>query len=481
MSWEFEQKFTRTVTFADPGSFDPGMKLFTGSQPYTDTAALWSGRDLWVFMSNARFFELAVFNVWDSGNTNYEKLTYHYYFDNGTFSLREVFRKSEVKDEQDENTGEWKGGIYHTTTSARISAAKWYDKIYSLHGTKDIFVWDIETKEFSPTPITLPSIEASTTFQQLTAKSNICAANNKLYIATNEQTSGEQQRLAIYDLATQQWTLVALPGRHQTQDRHIVDGNDGYVWVTSKNNHTIIKVSTTTNTVEATLRINRHPYRLSANQSKDLFVASDPGPDKVTRKYYEPGSSPGLIATTGGMIVASNAGWTPVDTEDPTDGQVSIVNQTTNGQSAYAAARCNGQLKDKDFYDDGQGFLWFVTDKHIGRLKKSDKEMKCSFTKTDSTAQGEPQYEMIPQNSEIVYPLNGTVYASVVSPRFGYQRWNGAAFEDVDVKPYLYAVTVSGTALTVNAVRLSALVRKNKYIHRTTAMIAVGQQAYYGD
>lgn len=486
MSWEFEQSFSGSVQTTDPGtpSVDQNGKTTypSGQSDYTDFTAVWSGRDLWVFSTNTKWQELRVYNLWDHANKDYEKLTFNYYFDNGTHPIRDVYKRT-----YHETTGIIDRALYHSATSAKVYAGKWYDKMYVSHGPKDIIVWDIKTGKPTGQILTLPLFVLAPSIlcdgpkenvYQLTVGSNICCANNKLFVSTYTPTidGTDQQYLCIYDIGAGTWTQTPLPGRAQTQDRHIVDGLDGYVWITNKNNHSIIKVDIATNAITTTIRINRHPYKLLINQSKEMFIASDAG-DTTNRKFYDPEKTGGTVATSVGFLTAPEGSWTPVATTDTTDGMISAVDQIANTQEAYAAARCNGSTKDKEFHDDGQGYLWFVTDNHIGRLKKSDKELKTSYTKVPVTSDQPPEFEMIPDNSEIAFTWAGNALCAIMSPAFYYQRWNGASFDDVNVKPYLYIVAKEGIA----AIRCTALVRKNKYIHRGTAMIAIGDQAYYGD
>lgn len=250
------------------------------------------------------------------------------------------------------------------------------------------------------------------------------------------------------------------------------------------NNHGIIKVNVSTGAIASTIRVNRHPYRLSVNQSKELYVASDFGA-KVKRKDYNPDVASTTVSTSkGGQMTVAGSSYKVVETTDCTDGMITLINQSNDSQENFAAARCNGEAQmyntatvDKDFFDDGQGHLWFISDTNIGRLTKSDKELKCSHQDVDSTSETEPDYNMIPDNGTISFSKS-SIIASVVTPAVFFQRYINDAFENRNVKPYLYVMTSTGS---VTAYRLSALVRKNKYILRGTSLIAVGAQAYIGD
>lgn len=531
MSWEFENQF-----YGAGGGLDIGTPVVNSDglieytlpyEYYTDGTLLHVNGSVWLITTNTRYIDIGAYNTWNTGDKDYDKLSFNYYFDNNVFALKyQPATPPDTKEYTCYNVETpmgsatlYNGGTYatevysHVTTSAKVSATKWYDTVYIAHGTTEICAFDVNTHKYNGTTLTLPVVitqdpthreyatgDFAPINTQLTIGSNICAADNKLFITCRERDTNHNQYYCVYDLATHVWTYNTLPGRHQLEDRHIIDGLDGAVWVTNKNNHAIIKIDTSTKNVTSTIRVNRHPYRLAVSQGKELFVASDPGGD-VPRKDYPAESANVLVETTAGYIASTDA-FNIVTTEDCTDGQISLIDQSTGAQDPYAAARCNGAVKNLDFFDDGQGYLWFATDKHIGRLKRSDLEFKTSYSIVDNTegTPTEPQYNMIPDNSTIAFdiPSGHNIIAHVVTPPIDYQQWTGTTFVDAHLNPYMYILIqgkstdkvldrkINSEALyqywyELRAVRLSALVSKDKYIHRGTAMIAIGDQAYYGD
>lgn len=407
-----------------------------------------------------------------------ERLTYHYYFDNNV------------------HTDPVKSLTFRVPTNGAahpelISVTKWYDTMYFNIGDNSLYAFNHETG-LSAGKIELPEFVIDTingcegpkpVIEKQTISSNICAANGNLYFTSYQKTTSDQQRLWRYNLATKQWTHEILPGREQARPRHITNGLDGFIWVTNYNNHSIIKVNDATGEIVATIRINRHPYHMMTNQGKELYVASDAGPHGVTRKFYDPTLQGGLVSNSkGGSVANTTQMWKAVVTTDVTDGQITLVDQTTNEQDPFCAARCDSddlsKRFDGRFFDDGQGYLWFIAPDAMGRLRKSDKEFKLQFTQTDADSPEEaPELDMIPDNSTIDYSFGGCI-ASIVTPKLTYEKWNGTALETTTVKPYLIWTT-NGTSF--NVVRLSAFVRKPKYIHRATGMVAYGDQAYIGD
>lgn len=450
---------------------------------------LWSGRDCWAFRATGAVVQPFTINPWEPANVvktgadtitesdQAEKLSHHFYFDNEAFPV--MTRGCEASELS--NTWDFRG----------LSAAVHGNSILVCHNI-DILRWDTETRTYCGLVTTLPTVQKSTVihcegtfpeYEQLTPHSNICVVKDKLFVATKQMTDSSQNRLAVYDLVAKTWSTVVLPGKQMSVDgRHIVYGLENHIWITSKNDHSIVKVNVDTLLVTSSVRINRHPYRLSVNQSKELFIASDANPDPVLRKDFTPELASGVVSVGGGYVPAGQAAFKIVETVDTTDGQISVLDQTDDSQEAFGAARCNGTKTQQgytinnDFFDDGSGYMWFLTDEHIGRMKKVDKEYWTSFTATDSGEAANPDYNMIPDNSTLVEAVGAV--ATLVSPPLVYERWNGSTFVTTYVKPYLFALQSSGL---VKVRRLSALVRKNKYIHRGTAMIAVGDQAYYGD
>lgn len=446
---------------------------------------LHAGRDVVCVSSNhTGAITVGGLTYWDS-RTQYEHLTPGFNFDN-TASATVYFNLIPTG-------GYTLQGFVNSLDHTNTFATSCYDKVYVLVNNS-ILQYSAETLIPEGIIATVPQ----------TASSNICAVKNKIYVSALEKNSDETQNLWIYDLTAGTWSSTVLPGRHQLLRRHIIDGLDGSVWITNRNNHSIIRVNIDSNAVSATIRVNRHPYRLSVNQSKELFVASDCIDDWVPRKFYDPELVGGTVGNAGGGFVDMTTGtpYSLVDTEDVTDGMITTINQADNSQVNLGAARCNGYSgdskywdpatvpTDKDFFDDGQGYIWFVTDGQMGRLKKTDLELKCTFSQKDSAAT-KADYNMIPDHGTItrfwpeisIDSVSGTsetrtIMSSLVTPPIHYQRYENGVFVDYDVKPYIFIITAAGT---VYGARLSALVRKNKYIVRGTAMIAIGDQQYYGE
>lgn len=423
---------------------------------------VWDGNYAWAFRSQSSYtgstrLIISAIDTWHydggPGFTTKEKLDIGQYFDNNTHSLT----RTNVIDAQ-----------VNCNTNADIRAYYHDSTFYLFVGSNYIYTFDGSMT--STGVITAPAAPLS----------NIVVTAGNIFYTSTTITSTDQNLLHRYNLATKTWTSSVLPGRKQASARNIVDGLDGYVWVTNKNNHSIIKVDATNGDIVATIRINRHPYQLNVNQSKELYVASDPGAHKVMRKYYDPAAQGGLLSNNkGGSVANTTDVWRAVETLDVTDGQISLVNQTDNSQTAFCAGRVDSDssLPTGQLFDDGQGYLWFIAPDAMGRLQKSDQDLKVTLKQNDASPTEAPANEMIPDNGTIDYTFENCI-ASIVTPLHTYQKWDGNQLVDTVVKPYLIW-TADGS--TFNAVRLSSLVRKSKYIHRATGMVATGQQAFIGD
>ncbi len=169
----------------------------------------------------------------------------NYYLDNHVLALPEV--------------------IVRAAGSGTItSMTEWAGKVYIV-GSANLQEYDGSTKQF-----------LRTLFTATGSKSNICAANGRIWICADpDSTSSDQDRLLSYELSTAAFTFRALPGRKQTTRRFIIDGLDGKLFVTSHNDHSIISYDTATGDYIGKYKINRHPYKLAVNQNKQLYVIAD--------------------------------------------------------------------------------------------------------------------------------------------------------------------------------------------------------------
>lgn len=353
------------------------------------------GRDVWA----ANATQIKVWSYLDE-----EYLAQEYQLDNGLFAMKEV------------------ATIEHGSAVDKMECSN--GVMYVLSGA--------EIKAYSTTTYTQIGSVITT---PVAMQSEMCIANNKIWFVSlnSDQTSSlagivasDCQQLYFYDLISQTWSSpVLIPGKKQYITRKLVDGLDGYIYITGMNDHAVVKFSTSGAYV-GTYRVNRHPYLLHANQNKDVFVVSDAQSDILK-------------------------------------GMVSVFDQSTNTSSNFAAA-C-GTIE--YMADVGDGRLVYVggTPK-LAILNKSDKKLKY--------VQDPASEDFVPGAAIqlAVTPLRG-----LVTPSLTFDVWTGSAFASKTVKPYVFFSTSS----TLYAARLSSLVRVNSMDVLGTAMIATGAQNYYGD
>jgi hypothetical protein len=292
---------------------------------------------------------------------------------------------------------------------------KWYNKMYISGGTS-LFEVDI----LSRAVVTLPSPPSTI--------NSICAANGKVFACSAFVNSVDQNVLYYFDIATQTWSSdIAIPGKKTTAARGMSDGLDGHLFITSQNDHSIQKFNTITGAFVASYRTNRGPYKLMTGEDKVVYVISD----QVTNVQ---------------------------------DGMITQFNQSTNVSTNFSGA--GGYL-----YGIGQtdNHIWTIggTAK-LSRILKSDQDYRYY----GGTA---PGFTITFDDYTSVIPT--TTSRGLVTPQLTYERWNGASFDTITVKPYLFF----STADAVYAARLNSMIRVNSMDVLGTAMIASGQQDYYGE
>lgn len=302
-------------------------------------------------------------------------------------------------------------------TGTMFKMVRHMNKMYMTSGGNEIKVADTTT---------LSMIASLPTAPDNIVAGSLCVANNKLWIVGSNLNSNDQNVMYYYDLLLGTWsTAIAIPGK-KGGTRVIVDGYDGHIFVTQGNEHSIAKF-TTNGTFVASYRVNRGPYYLHANQDKLVYVVS------------------------------------AIDT-DIQSGMLSTFNQTTNLPTNLASA--GGRVYG---FGETTAHLWTSggTAK-LARTLKSDQDYRY-FNGTS------PGFSIILTDYSSVDPT--TTSTCLVTPQFTYEKWNGASFDTITVKPYLFY----GTSNSVVAARLNSMVRVNSVDVLGTAMISVDQQDYYGE
>lgn len=429
MTWKFE-----TIQSATP--------TVSGSTYINKNSILaHDGRDIWVsgFKSTPTDSKIFVYGYWDQ-NSQYEYLGWQYYFDENTSNPLYLYNTIDV------GTKIVKDMVY------------WSGKMYVLLDDNTINIYDVTTKSL-----------ITTKTPPVTVQPRLIAANNKIWMVSIDVTTTDQQVLHWYNILTNTWGSNNILGRKQDKTRDMVDGYDGYLYITSMNNHAIVKVDTTTGAMMTWYSINRHPYKLMATQDKDVYIASDSqwNPPKTkhttTTTWNSPYSHP--VGGTG-----SELGITPIAFM----GMVSKMNQTTYDVT-HASAAC-GTISDFSI-DPTTGYMWSAykwKDENnptygLGRTNTTNNDFRYTHGSDNGSLYNGDHYTI---EGPGINPMR-----SMLIPSFTYQKWNGSGFDNITVHSYL--VNIQGTSIF--AIRLNSMVRENWFSVLGTGMIGTGDQLYIGD
>lgn len=345
-----------------------------------------------VFIS--KIDEVEVWVGWSDGAiTSHTSLNLHptldiaYYFDNQTLTLAST-------------------QVLAPSALTLKSAAKWVDKVYVLTST-NITVVDRTT--FATSTITLP-------FSTANIHSDLIAAGGKLWICDSSVDSSDQNQLWFYNLTTSTWGSVALAGKKQSLARALIDGLDGKIYVTSENDHSIISYDYSGSYLSI-YKINRHPYKLQANQNKDVFVIAD-------------------LSSTNNTI--------------------SLFDQATNTAAAFSSGMKITTIQD----DFRTGFMWMAgggaTTMRVIRSTQG-----AILAGANGIQGANPYNDVIVLTNQVTYD---------------YFNPSDSTTTSLTIRPYLFVRTATG----VMAYRATALKGVNSSQVLATAMIATGAQGYYG-
>ena len=341
----------------------------------------WTGRNIWVSKGS----DIYVYGFWDQ-NSDYEYLTQNYYFDNILNILYEY---------QIINVGVNIVNIVHCGNQMIVQT------------TTGIKIYDKETGILS-------------TSLTISIKDKICIANNRIWYIIPNTDMETQDVLYYYDLLTSTTSSpITLSGRPQTQPRFLIDGLSDWLYITARNDHSILRINKVTGNIDGVHLINRHPYLMYITQDKELYVISDE-------------VSPGAISKFEQVTFTS-----------------SIISSSLNNVTSFVI-------------DEEQQHAW-QTGAKVARTKLSN--LTYRYVGGDSSG-----YNMI-------IPYSPDKF--VISPKFVYDLWNGTTTTQITVRPYIWFIDV--TTGKVVCARLNSMIRDNSYEVLGTAIIGVGSQIYYGE
>lgn len=287
----------------------------------------------------------------------------------------------------------------------------------------------------------------------------ISSSSGRIWCISTGVDTNDQQKLYYYNTGTSTWSsAIPILGKKQTTIRDICNGNTGYIYITSRNDHAIVKVDASTGTSIALYTVSRHPTLLYTDPATNLIYISC-ADDAVDTKNYETGSQMG-----SGINEEYELRFASV-------GIISKFDQTTNTATNFSAAgsgiHCLG-------FDNRTNTVWQLynfqnysyfdsvnpsnTKPDYGVLQINKTTGLCKFT------HGRRENYAI----DTVYPVTGLYIPTFTS---------GAK----TIYARLVMLNTQGTSTYITVARLNSLIRENYVSIRGTAMVGIGAQGYIGD
>jgi hypothetical protein len=303
-----------------------------------------------------------------------------------------------------------------------VSMTKWYDRAYAMCASGQILVIDLASNTY------IGSVYLPDEYSGI--GSNLCAANGRLWFVPlfNVSPVSDQNYLlsctipdivhnfCASDTLTWSWDARLLLSKKQGSMRYLADGLDGRLFVTAKNDHSVLTYDTITGAYLSIYKINRHPYKLITNQNHQIYIMSD----------------------------------------DTGAGLLSLFDELSNTASAFCALMGASWVLE----DDRTGYAWL-----IGGNDGGSPATPTTMRIKKSTLGAVPTSAAIGIDGVLTRPLT---YAK-------YDR-NLNTTTTITIRPHLF---IRGTS-TVTAYRATAMKGVNSSQILGTAMIATGAQKYYG-
>jgi len=325
----------------------------------------------------------------------------------------------------------WIGPMIQTFIGPPISMTKCLNRVY-VATIDSLYQFDCATRKLvAIAPLSINDAPGS----------NLCSAGGRVWFA-GTKWYGPEQQILYYITATPMgsyvWNTlesVFIPGRHQILPRTIIDGLAGNLLITNMNNHGIISVPINNPSGAVSYTINRHPYSLSVNQNKKVYVMSDKQP------YY-------------------------------TKGMISEFDQSTG----VSTPLCSGGDATAVLDDLRTGYLWIVGgDTGMAmRINPIDQIALVAATEPPADPPEDPPADPLPPALDV---LKGKLAVLTSTVTIDYYNKSTGATYPATIRSYMYLA--SGSNLV--AYRLTDLVRVNSCEVRGTAMISTGDQDYFGD
>lgn len=329
--------------------------------------------------------------------------------------------------------------------------------------------------------------------------SNLVFENGRLWMVSKHpetETPPDRQKLYIYQAGNNVWGSVEIPTRKQKARAHISAGHDGFIYVSNFNNVSISKFSAQTGAFVSIIRVNAFPQVVESNSNREIYVSSYGGMlSRVNGLTNEVFNTHSTIETSTSIAPANNGKvWFSSLKTDIETAPIKFVDATVIGRlnTVDNEIRFTGKAKTLlDSAPESNG----KEDQFTGEKDETNDKttfegvMEPSGNISNKNADGSaasPAASKIQKSNlfKVEYgdwniEFDDLEYSKVyVTKPFTYQVFNGANWDTVDVKPYLFALGAD----KIVTVRLHHEFMKEDYLKlRGTAMVSTGPEDYMGE
>lgn len=320
--------------------------------------------------------------------------------------------------------------------SVRIpNGTGWVDRGFTnTWVTNSYYNWTVMTRINNNTGVT-GTVNAPTTMI-----SNLTIADGKLWCVGSPptdqgRTSSDLNRLYIYTGSSNTWASVEIPVKKQVTKCQVMNGNDGYVYVTNFNNFSVSRFNASTGAFDQTFRTNGYPMTLCTSPDRGVFS----------------GSYAGMLTKINGLT-----------------GEVFNAHSTIDPAIQLVA--------------QGEEYVWFLKIGNEGKLPEGDgnddnndgKVRICRLKRADN--------EVLILKDDVDFPEGvtvGTPLSIDVSKPFKYKQFNGTDWYEVNAIPHLFFVDDANKLFMLKLDKFIMVEHQLKI--ESYSMISTGPNDYMGE
>ena len=311
----------------------------------------------------------------------------------------------------------------------------WLERGYtSTWITNGYFNWSILTRVNNNTGVT------ATVNAPAAMISNITIAEGKIWCVgaspTDQgRTSSDYNKLWIYSGSSNTWASVDIPVKKQATKCQVMNGYDGYVYVTNFNNFSVTRFNAITGAFDQTFRTNGYPMTLC------------PVPDRGVMS----GSYAGMLTKINGLT-----------------GEVFNAHSTIDPAIQLVA--------------QGEDYVWFLKLGNEGKLPEGDEDPDNNDGKVRICRLKRVDNEVLIFKDDVDFPEGvtvGTPLSIDVSKPFKYKKFNGTTWDEVNVIPHLFFVDDANMLFMLKLDKFIMVEHSLKI--ESYSMISTGPNDYMGE